>query len=181
LVTSVVPVAGVPWPGPRRSSTTASCSSPSPADRRPPGPRRAQPAIGHAAAGVRPPDGRIRLQLHRDRAVLDRPPRAVPPHQGPRPVPDPAEPALPRLHRLSALPDVPAQRGRRPGAGDVFYAVSIAAPVWPRPRSGCTPSTSASWPSLASHPWCTAGSCCGSSPARWCSCSRSRSPSPSPS
>jgi CrcB protein len=52
-------------------------------------------------------------------------------------------------------------------------------PAWPRPRSGCTPSTSATWPSPASRRWCTAGSCCGSLPAQRCSCSRSRSPSPS--
>ena len=29
-------------------------------------------------------------------------------------------------------------------------------------------------------PWCTAGSCCGSSRHRWCSCCRSRSPSANP-
>jgi len=45
----------------------------------------------------------------------------------------------------------------------LFYAASIIAAGWPRRRSGCTRSTSVSWPCPASHPWCTAGCCCGSS------------------
>ena len=53
----------------------------------------------------------------------------------------------------------PGTRCRRPSS----MRPASSPPGWPRRRSGCTRSTSVSWPCPASHPWCTAGCCCGSS------------------
>ena len=89
-----------------------------PADRRPAGARRRPPRVRPAAPGDPPPDRRVRDQLRRDRAVLDGPPRVVPSHQGPGPEAGPAQPAVPRQHRVPALSDRPAERRRRPSAGD---------------------------------------------------------------
>ena len=89
-----------------------------PADRRSAGARRGRPAVRPATPRHPSPDRRVRPQLRRDRAVLDGPPQAVPPRQGPELDPDAAQLAVPGLHRVPALFDRPAQRGRRPGAGN---------------------------------------------------------------